>query len=162
MDFSELVPHRGSIRGYKNAPVEDEKLQAVLEAARLAPTAHNNQPFRLIVMRTAGREAELSQIYGRPWFTQAPYIICIVGVPAEDIGNLGPFGHMPKPLGVDAKGATGEVGQAGWNMHENEGVVVRAVQQGVLQKCPISQLRPLSPVGIKENHGDVIYRKDMV
>ena len=53
MDFSELVPHRGSIRGYKNAPVEDEKLQAVLEAARLAPTAHNNQPFRLIVVMGA-------------------------------------------------------------------------------------------------------------
>lgn len=83
MDFSKLVSNRGSIRGYKNAPVEEEKLQAVLEAARLAPTAHNNQPFRLIVIRTAGREVELSQIYGRPWFTQPPFVICIVGVPAE-------------------------------------------------------------------------------
>jgi nitroreductase len=83
MDFSELVSYRGSIRGYKNDPIEDEKLQAVLEAARLAPTAHNNQPFRLIVIHTAGREAELSQIYGRPWFTQAPIVICMVGVPTE-------------------------------------------------------------------------------
>ena len=83
MDFLELVSQRGSIRGYKNDPVEDEKLQVVLEAARLAPTAHNNQPFRLIVIRTAGREAELSQIYGRPWFTQAPYLICLVGLPAD-------------------------------------------------------------------------------
>jgi len=83
MDFSELVTFRGSIRGYKPDPVEEEKLLAVLEAARMAPTAHNNQPFRLIVIHTKGREDELAKIYGRPWFTQAPIVICIVGVPSE-------------------------------------------------------------------------------
>ena len=83
MDFSKLASFRGSIRGYKSDPVEDEKLHAVLEAARLAPTAHNNQPFRLIVIKTQGREEELSQIYGRPWFTQPPYVIGIIGVPVE-------------------------------------------------------------------------------
>ena len=83
MDFSKLISYRGSIRGYKSSPVEDEKLLAVLEAARMAPTAHNNQPFRLIVIRTKGREEELSRIYGRPWFVQAPYVICIVGIPSE-------------------------------------------------------------------------------
>ena len=83
MDFSELVTFRGSIRGYKPDPVEEEKLLAVLEAARMAPTAHNNQPFRLIVIHTKGREDELAKIYGRPWFTQPPIVICIVGVPSE-------------------------------------------------------------------------------
>ena len=83
MDFSELVTHRGSIRGYKSDPIEEEKLLAVLEAARMAPTAHNNQPFRLVVIHTEGREEELSQIYGQPWFTQPPIVICIVGVPSE-------------------------------------------------------------------------------
>ena len=83
MDFSELITQRGSIRGYKPDPVEEEKLLAVLEAARMAPTAHNNQPFRLVVIHTEGREEELSQIYGRPWFTQPPIVICIVGVPSE-------------------------------------------------------------------------------
>jgi nitroreductase len=83
MDFSELVTFRGSIRGYKTDPVEEDKLLAVLEAARMAPTAHNNQPFRLIVIHTRGREDQLAKIYGRPWFTQAPIVICIVGVPSE-------------------------------------------------------------------------------
>ena len=83
MDFSELVTYRGSIRGFKNTPVEEDKLLAVLEAARMAPTAHNNQPFRRLVIHTEGRAAELGQIYGRPWFTQPPLVICIVGVPAE-------------------------------------------------------------------------------
>jgi len=83
MDFLELATKRGSIRGYKPDPIEEDKLMAVLEAARIAPTAHNNQPFRLVVIHTKGREEELSQIYGRPWFTQAPIVICIVGIPTE-------------------------------------------------------------------------------
>jgi nitroreductase len=83
MEFNTLIAERGSIRAYKPDPVEDEKLQALLDAARLAPTAANRQPFRLIVIQTAGREAELRQIYNREWFTQAPLIICAVALPDE-------------------------------------------------------------------------------
>jgi nitroreductase len=80
MDFLELAAKRYSVRAYKPDPVEDEKLQKVLEAARLAPTAANRQPFQLIVVHTSGRQTELSQIYPRPWFTQAPLIICACAI----------------------------------------------------------------------------------
>ena len=83
MEFLELVRTRYSVRAYEPIPVEEEKLQLVLEAARLAPTAANRQPFRLIVITTEGREAELQRIYSRKWFTQAPLIICACAVPAE-------------------------------------------------------------------------------
>ena len=83
MDFSELIRKRYSVRAYRSDPVEDDKLQQVLEAARLAPTAANLQPFQLVVIRTAGREAELRRIYHREWFTQAPLIICVCGVPGQ-------------------------------------------------------------------------------
>jgi nitroreductase len=83
MEFSELIEGRYSVRAYKPDPVEDEKLQQVLEAARLAPTAANRQPLQLIVIHTAGREAELKRIYGRDWFTQAPVVICACGVPSQ-------------------------------------------------------------------------------
>jgi nitroreductase len=65
MEFRELIQRRYSVRAYKAIPVEEEKLQQVLEAARLAPTAANRQAFRLIVIRTEGREAELKRIYRR-------------------------------------------------------------------------------------------------
>jgi nitroreductase len=81
--FSDLIESRYSVRAYKSTPVEPEKLEQVLEAARLAPTAANRQPFRLIVIATAGREAELQRIYHRNWFTQAPLIICACAVPEE-------------------------------------------------------------------------------
>jgi nitroreductase len=83
MEFSELIETRYSVRAYKPDPVEDDVLQQVLEAARLAPTAINAQPFQLIVIHTAGREAELRRIYRRDWFVQAPLVICICGIPAE-------------------------------------------------------------------------------
>jgi nitroreductase len=83
MEFSELIKSRYSVRAYKPDPVEDEKLEQVLEAARLAPTAANRQPFQLIVIHTAGREDELRQVYDRAWFTEAPLVICACGVAGQ-------------------------------------------------------------------------------
>jgi len=80
MQFLELVKKRYSVRSYKPDPVEDDKLQLILEAARLAPTAANRQPFRFIVIRTEGREAELNRINHKPWFVQAPIVICVCGI----------------------------------------------------------------------------------
>ncbi len=81
MEFAELIRKRYSVRAYKPDAVEEEKVQQVLEAARLAPTAANRQPFQLIVIPTAGREAELGRIYPQGWFTQAPLVICACGLP---------------------------------------------------------------------------------
>ena len=52
MTFQELTQHRYSLRKFSNKPVEDEKLQLVLEAAQSAPTAHNLQPQRVFVLRS--------------------------------------------------------------------------------------------------------------
>jgi nitroreductase len=75
MDFQELISKRYSVRAYKSDPVPEETLQKVLDAARLAPTAHNFQPFQLIVLRTAGRAEEVKRIYHRDWLSQAPVIV---------------------------------------------------------------------------------------
>jgi len=83
MEFSELVEKRYSVRAYKPDPVEDDKLAQVLEAARLAPTAANRQPFQLIVIHTAGREEDLKRIYGKDWFVQPPLVICACGLPGR-------------------------------------------------------------------------------
>ncbi|HML06382.1 MAG TPA: nitroreductase family protein, partial [Methanobacterium sp.] len=83
MDFLDLVKSRYSVRAYKNEPVEDEKLEKIFEAARYAPTAVNYQPFKLIVIKTKGREKELKHVYQAEWFTDAPLIICVCAVPEE-------------------------------------------------------------------------------
>jgi nitroreductase len=83
MEYSELIAARYSARAYRPDPVEDEKLQSVLEAARLAPTAANRQPIQLVVMHTEGRKEEIGKIYHRPWFVQAPLVIAVCTISSQ-------------------------------------------------------------------------------
>ena len=83
MDFIELIKKRYSVRAYKPLEVEDEKLSIVLDAARLAPTASNRQPFQIIVIHTTNKEQELLTIYPSSWFVKAPLVICLCGIPAS-------------------------------------------------------------------------------
>jgi len=83
MEFFDLIQNRYSVRAYQAKPVEQEKLQKVLEAANLAPTAANRQPFKIIVIHTEGKEAELKRIYHRDWFSQAPLVIGICAIKSE-------------------------------------------------------------------------------
>ncbi len=83
MTFLDLARRRASIRGYRRDPVPDDVLAGVLEAARIAPTAANRQPFRVLVVRTEGREDELRRIYDRDWFVGAPIVLCVVAVRDE-------------------------------------------------------------------------------
>lgn len=84
MNFQELIRKRYSARAYKPDPVEEEKLQQILEAGSLAPTAANRQSFQIIVIQTKGREEELKHVYGRDWFVQAPLVLCVCAIPAEN------------------------------------------------------------------------------
>ncbi len=50
LNFLELVNKRTSVRAYTNMPIEKEKIERCLEAARLAPSACNSQPWHFIVV----------------------------------------------------------------------------------------------------------------
>lgn len=80
MNFLELAQARYSTRAYKPDEISVDKLAQVLEAARLAPTAANRQPFQLIIIHTENRREDLARIYYRPWFTQAPLVIGVCAV----------------------------------------------------------------------------------
>jgi nitroreductase len=83
MDFQTLLLHRYSVREYLPKPIEEEKIQQLLEAARYAPTAANRQPFRLIFVDTVDKKRELLNIYDRDWFVDAPIVICACGLPDQ-------------------------------------------------------------------------------
>jgi len=83
MEFADLIRLRYSVRAYRPDPVPDDLLARVLEAGRLAPTAANRQPFRLIVIHTAGRRDELRRLYHREWFGAAPLVIGVCAVTSE-------------------------------------------------------------------------------
>ena len=50
MPLLDLIKHRKSIRDFIDRPVEHEKIMMCLEAARLAPSASNSQPWKFIVV----------------------------------------------------------------------------------------------------------------
>ena len=52
MNFLEFARERYSCRKLTGAPVAAEKLERILEAARIAPTAHNEQPFRVFLLES--------------------------------------------------------------------------------------------------------------
>ncbi|HAL74200.1 MAG TPA: nitroreductase [Clostridiales bacterium] len=69
MSFIELAKKRYSTRNYLPKPVSDSDLGLILEAARVAPTAKNLQPQRLLVIRSAEGLQKLqmrARIYGAP------------------------------------------------------------------------------------------------
>jgi len=83
MSFLDLARGRYSVRAYRPDPVPEAVLGQVLEAGRVAPTASNRQPVRILVVRTAGRAAELRRIYDQEWFVEAPLLLCVCAVPGE-------------------------------------------------------------------------------
>lgn len=75
MKFSQLIHTRYSVRSYAEKPVEKEKLVQVLEAARMAPSAVNFQPWHFIVITQSSSLGKLHQAYQRDWFRAAPVVI---------------------------------------------------------------------------------------
>jgi len=79
----EIIRKRRSIRLYEEKPVEQEKLNRVLEAGRLAPSADNCQPWRFIVAINDEVKEKLRASYDEEWFVSAPVIIIGCAVPKE-------------------------------------------------------------------------------
>lgn len=83
-DFLNLVRARQSVRGYAPVPVEPEKIERCLEAARLAPSACNSQPWTFVVVddpAIKNRLADLTADRWLPlnhWTKQAPVHVVIV------------------------------------------------------------------------------------
>jgi nitroreductase len=88
LDVFEAVKTRRSIRKYTDKPVEKEKLGKVLEAARLSPSACNNQPWRFIAVIDKEVREKLFSAYNYEWFVKAPVIIVACSIPSEAWSRL--------------------------------------------------------------------------
>lgn len=70
MDFKEVVKNRYSCKKYSDRPVEPDKLHAILDAGRLAPTAKNLQEQHIYVLQSADALAKVDAVtprrYGAP------------------------------------------------------------------------------------------------
>ncbi len=72
----DAIAKRYSVRHYQDRPVEDDKLAEVLEAARLAPSGSNLQPWKLVVVRDrATIRSMVHAIGGQQFVEQAPVLL---------------------------------------------------------------------------------------
>jgi len=94
-DFLDLVKYRQSDRAYLSSPVEEDKINRILEAGRLAPSACNSQPWRFIVINDQDLKNKIadctsSKVLGMNHFTkQAPIHIAIVEEKANFTSSAG-------------------------------------------------------------------------
>ena len=79
MNFIELATKRSSVRNFEPKSVGKEKLLSVIEAARIAPSAANFQPWKFIVVTDPEILKSIQATYHREWLVSAPAIIVALG-----------------------------------------------------------------------------------
>jgi len=90
MELKEAIRKRQSVRDYEDKPVPEEKLRNVLEAARLAPSANNRQPWKFVVVKERKQRQELTRAAnGQTFIGEAPIIIAAVATNPEHIMTCG-------------------------------------------------------------------------
>lgn len=74
------IVNRRSIRKYTNKPVEDKKLNELLESARLAPSGSNTQPWHFIIVKSDETRKKLAEAsHKQKWMLSAPVFLVCVG-----------------------------------------------------------------------------------
>lgn len=76
MDLMNLLKERYSVRMFSDKPVEDDKLNQILEAGRLAPTAVNFQPQRILALKSDDALAKLKNCTRYHFDAPAALIVC--------------------------------------------------------------------------------------
>ncbi|MDR2473796.1 MAG: nitroreductase family protein [Tannerella sp.] len=92
MDFKELIKIRQSDRAYENRAVEREKIETVLNAGRLAPSANNAQSWTFVVVdepEMKNRLADACFRMGGDFVRQAPVVIALVAEKPLLISRIG-------------------------------------------------------------------------
>lgn len=85
MDFFQLVKIRKSVRKFEERPVEKEKIEKILECARLAPSWANGQSWEFVVIKEEKKKKQLAKAAGilNHWISRAPVIIVACADPSR-------------------------------------------------------------------------------
>lgn len=79
MSFLKLATSRYSLRNFAPKPVERGKIESILQAAQIAPSANNYQPWSFVVITQPEMMQKLYECYHRDWFKSAPACIVVFG-----------------------------------------------------------------------------------
>lgn len=97
IDILPEIKNRKSITLFKEQDIEKDKIKALIEAARLAPSSYNNQPWNYVFVHkssTFRKEVEDSLMVGNGWAKKAPYLIVVGADPDKDTTNNGVYYYL--------------------------------------------------------------------
>ncbi|MBC9786245.1 nitroreductase family protein [Heliobacterium chlorum] len=101
MDVIEAISKRRSCRKFKDEPIPDEKVTALLEVARLAPSGGNIQPWRFVVVKSEETRNQLAQATPMPFVPKAPVVfVCCVDSQVFSPDTVGTRFHELKEAGA--------------------------------------------------------------
>ncbi len=81
-NFFEIVEKRRAVRKYKPYDIPDDDLKRILEAARLAPSADNSQPWRFIIVKNQEAKELLAKPSTQTFIASANAIVVVLGDPS--------------------------------------------------------------------------------
>lgn len=92
MTILEIMRRRQSIRKYQATPVPEDVLARVLEAARMAPSGKNLQPWKFIVVKDPGTKAKLAVAsVNQRFIAEAPVVVVACGFPDNCYAKMGRY-----------------------------------------------------------------------
>lgn len=92
MSVLDVMRARRSVRAYKSDPVPEEKIRRVMEAARVAPSGKNLQPWKFILVRDEEIRLKLAEASRRQLFmARAPLIVVACGYPERSYQRQGNY-----------------------------------------------------------------------
>ena len=90
MDVSAAIKGRRSVRSYKNLEIEDDKIDKILEAGRLSPSANNRQEWKFIVVKNVETKKKLSRAaMNQSFIGQAPVVLAACATESKAVMSCG-------------------------------------------------------------------------
>ena len=138
MDAMAALKGRRSIRSYEDRPVPKETLEEIIDAARLAPTANNTQPWEFIVVTEADVRTRIADLtdYGK-FIAQAGACVVVFAREVKRKHEIKPsfFRGLPKPAGLSRERRSCRAPQTNFG--------------SLLQTCPLPAGKPFEPNRIR-------------
>ncbi len=102
MDIYEAIETRTSVRGYLPTPVEEEKLRRILNAARLAPSGKNGQPWTFLVIKDLETRRKLvDACRNQTFMAEAPVVLAVCGREELAYRKMGGYWNsLPVDIGI--------------------------------------------------------------
>ncbi len=92
MKILDIIRERRSVRKYKSDPIPDDVMGRVLEAARLAPSGKNGQPWKFILVEDQEMKEKLAEASrGQMFIANAPVVIVACGFPDKSYQRQGNY-----------------------------------------------------------------------